>query len=267
LKWLDKREKGDIILHGRIAAMFVARRIGLFLSATLAVAMCASCSGFFTNSLASGLARDQDDLVPKVTTANIDELVEQAEGNSDFAVAVMSSIQDSMEEATPAEASVFRAAAVELAVTASGVGTAVLDDAGTILDTLENGDLSDPAVKDDLISDIADTLNGLSNLDETVSSLVAILPTSDDTAAIDAFIVNATADDLAMAAIVLLAAQAVTSADGTESYLKDFASTSVSLTPVEKLAVTFAAKAAERDDGSGPLSDLLEVLNLYTPAS
>ena len=243
-----------------------SRKVCVFLSAALAAAALTTCSDFFSTSLASGLARDQDDIIPDVTVDNINELVDQAEGNSDLAVAVLGGIEDAMDEATPDEAAVLRAAAVELASTASGVGVAVLNDAGTILDTLESGNLDDPIVKNDLISDIADSLEGLSNLEETSSSLVAILPSPDDTVAFDAFVANATADDLAMAAIVLLSAQATASPDGTETYLGDFDSASTSLTPAEELAVALAAKAAEKDDGTGALSDLLEVLNLYTPA-
>lgn len=249
--------------------MTVIRRVVSFLSAALVITAFTACGAFFTNSLAEGLARDQSKLVPDVTTDNIDELVDQAEGNPELAVAILAGIEDAMSEATPAEAAVFRAAAVELASTASGVGTAVLNDAGTILDTLENGDLDDPTVKSDLISDIATALDGLSNLDETVGSLLAILPTAGDTASINAFIVNATADDLGMAAIVLLAAQAAASPLGTSAYLGAFDSTSTTLNPAEKLAVSLAAKAAaknEAEGGSGVLTDLLEVLNLYTPA-
>ncbi len=249
--------------------MNIVRKAVLILFAAVVVTGFAACSAFFTNSLASGLARDQADLVPDVTVKNIDDLMTQAEGNSDLSLAVLDGIGDSMAGATPEEQAVLRGAAVELAVTASGVGTAVLRDSGTILETLDGGDLEDPAVKSELIAQVSSSLSGLSNLQDTSTALIAVMPSPDDTVAFDAFVENATADDLAMAAVVLLAAESDDSEGGTEAYIDGFDSESETLSPAEELAVALAVKAADKNEtegGTGTLNDLLEALNLYTPA-
>jgi hypothetical protein len=235
--------------------MMILRKVELFLSAALAVTLLASCSGFFTNSLASGLARDPDKLVPAVTTDNIDELISQSEGNPDMAAAVLNGIADAMAGASAAEQAELRAAAVNLASTASGVGVAILNDAGTILENLDGADV---------VSNISDAIGGLSNLGSTASALVTILPSPDDTVAFDAFVAQATADDLAMAAVVLLADKATSDPLGTEAYINQFDSGGT-LSPQEALAVKLATSARDKnaaEGGGGTIGDLLSALNL-----
>jgi hypothetical protein len=192
-----------------------------------------------------------------VTTDNIDDLVSQSEGNPDMAAAVLNGIEDAMAGASAAEQAELRAAAVNLASTASGVGVAILNDAGTILENLDGADV---------VSNISDAIGGLSNLDSTASTLVAILPSPDDTVAFDAFVAQATADDLAMAAVVLLADKATSSSDGTEAYLNGFDS-SAATSPQELLALKLAESARAKntaEGGGGTIGELLDALNLTT---
>lgn len=217
-----------------------------------------SCRQFFTTSLAPWAARDPASLIPPVTTGNIDDLLEQSANNPDQSLALLDTIADAVSTASAADAVVLQAAALTAASNASGVATAVLQNTGTLLDTMQNNG--------DIIPVISDAISGLSNLAPTADLLAAILP-APSTAAFDAFVAQASPEDLAMAAIVLLASEAQASG-GVETYISSFDPQSGSLSTTETLAVALASATAASyaaSGGTGPLADILAGLNLTTP--
>jgi hypothetical protein len=203
-----------------------------------------SCTDFFTTSLASWARRDPASLIPPVTTGNVQELIELTENNPDMALALLKKINDA--GANPD----LQAAALQVAANASGLGTAILqhtDDIGSIDETNAKGI-------------VVDALNSLSNVAETGTVLGDILP-SPDTQAWDDFVAVSSAEDLAMAAAVLLAAEAKTAPGGASGYIDDF-DPDVPGTPMEKLAVSLATAAKDKPSTGGFLEDLLSGLNL-----
>jgi len=217
-----------------------------------------SCRQFFTTSLAPWAARDPASLIPPVTTGNIDDLLEQSANNPDQSLALLDKIANVITTASAADAAVLQAASLTAASNASGVATAVLQNTGTLLDTMQNNG--------DIIPVISDAISGLSNLESTADLLATVLPDPSDTAAFDAFVAQASPEDLAMAAIVLLASEAQ-AAGGVDTYISNFDPQSGSLSDTEALAVALASAAATSyadSGGTGPLADILAGLNLTT---
>ena len=217
-----------------------------------------SCRQFFTTSLAPWAARDPASLIPPVTTGNIDDLLEQSANNPDQSLALLDKIANVITTASAADAAVLQAASLTAASNASGVATAVLQNTGTLLDTMQNNG--------DIIPVISDAISGLSNLESTADLLATVLPDPSDTAAFDAFVAQASPEDLAMAAIVLLASEAQ-AAGGVDTYITSFDPNTPS-PGAETLAVALASAAAASyaaSGGTGPLADILAGLNLTTP--
>ncbi|MCA1950638.1 MAG: hypothetical protein LDL24_08695 [Treponema sp.] len=237
--------------------MAVIPRLVLLLVLPLAISL-GSCRQFFTTSLAPWAARDPASLIPPVTASNIDDLLAQTANNPAQALALLDKIADAVATASAADAAVLQAAALQAASNASGVATSVLSNAGTLLNTLQsNGDI---------IPVISDAIAGLSNLAPSATALATILP-APNTPAFDAFVAQASPEDLAMAAIVLLAAEAQASG-GVENYINSFDPNGASLSDNEALAVALAEDAAAAyaaSGGTGPLADILAGLNLTTP--
>jgi len=219
-----------------------------------------SCRQFFTTSLAPWAARDPASLIPPVTTSNIDDLLDQSANNPDQSLALLDTIADAVTTASAADAAVLQAAALTAASNASGVATAVLQNTGTLLDTMQNNG--------DIIPVISDAISDLSNLAPTADLLAAILPapSTPSTPAFNAFVAQASPEDLAMAAIVLLASEAQASG-GVDTYISTFDPQSGFLSDTEALAVALASAAATSyadSGGTGPLADILAGLNLTT---
>lgn len=233
---------------------------GLMLSGFLVLSL-GSCEQLFTTSLAPWAARDPASLIPTVTADNVTDLIDQSANNPDQSMALLDAIADAMADASASEAAVLQAAALEAGSNSSGVATAIISNAGNSLDTL------DTLESDEIISLISDAIADLSNLTGTATDLVSILPDPSDTAAFDAFVAQATPEDLAMAAIVLLAAEAQADTGGVETYITDFDPEDLSLSPSEALAVALAEAAADSyaaSGGTGQLVDILEGLHLTT---
>jgi hypothetical protein len=211
-----------------------------------------SCTDFFTTSLASWAKRDPSSLIPPVTTGNVKELIELTESDPDMSLALLKNIDSA--GANPD----LQAAALQVAANASGLGTAILQHTDDINNINENN------AKDIVI----DALNGLSNVAETGTVLGQILPDPSSTepadiAAWDNFVAASSAEDLAMAAAVLLAAEAKNAPKGASDYIEDFDPTTPA-TPTEKLAISLATAAKDKPSTGGFLEDLLKGLNLIT---
>jgi hypothetical protein len=207
-----------------------------------------SCTDFFTTSLASWAQRDPSSLIPPVTTGNIQELIEITETNPDQSLALLKSINEAGDNPE------LQAAALQVAANASGLGAAILQHA----DDIANID------EDNAKDIVVDALNSLSNIVETGSVLKDILPDPTDTTAWDTFVDVSSAEDLAMAAAVLLAAEAKSATGGALGYINGFDPTDASSTntDAEKLAVALAEAAINKPSSGGLLGDLLAGLNL-----
>ncbi|WP_304225179.1 hypothetical protein, partial [Gracilinema caldarium] len=216
-----------------------------------------SCRQFFTTSLASWAARDPASLIPPVTASNIDDLLAQSANSPAQSLALLDSIADALATASASDAAVLQAAALQAASNASGVATSVLSNAGTMLETLQGSG--------DIIPVISDAITDLTNLAPSAELLAAILPAPTDTTAFNAFVDQASPEELAMAAVVLLAAEAQASGS-VENYISTF-DPSNPASEAETLAVALAEAAATAyatSGGTGPLADILAGLNLTT---
>ena len=218
------------------------------------LASLASCTGFFSTSLAPWAARDPASLVPPVDTGNVGELIQKSENDTDMSLEVLKKIKDAAKKAGPGEASTLQAAALKAASNASGMGSALLQQAGKVSELMNNaGSAADL---------VADTLGKMDNLVPAGENLAAILPPP-GTPEFSAFVEKAGAEDLAIAAVVILAAEAKNAGDS-KDYFNSFNTNTVS-GPREELALELAKAAAAKpaEDGlSGTLKDILDSLSL-----
>ncbi|MDR0402394.1 MAG: hypothetical protein LBH35_02265 [Treponema sp.] len=203
-----------------------------------------SCGDFFTTSLASWARRDPSSLIPPVTAGNVSELLELTENNPDQALALLKGIKDAGAGPT------LQAAALQAASNASGLGAAILQHADDI------GNINETNAKEIVI----DTLNGLGNVVEAGTVLEEILPDPSSAADWNAFVAVSGAEDLAMAAALLLAGKAKASGDP-DAYITGFSSIS-SPDSTEVLAKELADAARNKHSGGGFLEDILSGLNL-----
>jgi hypothetical protein len=219
--------------------------------------LCGACSDFFSSSLAPWAARDPSRLVPPVTVGNVRELILRAENNPDLSLEVLKGILDAVVTSAGSDRAALQAAALQAAANASGLGVNLLNQAGD-LDVF-----TDPAMTKELVKA---GINSSDNLVESGSVLAAALPNPDDDAAYAAFVAAAVADDLAMAAMVLLASEAKQTGDSS-AYIDSFNTTGSPLNQSEKLALKLAESAAQKYDaegGTGPLKDILDELHLIS---
>jgi hypothetical protein len=203
-----------------------------------------SCSDVFTTSLASWAQRDPSSLIPPVTTGNVDELILMTENSPDQSLALLKSIAS-----TGADPK-LQSAALKAAANASGLGAAILQHADDI-STIDDSNAKELVI---------DSLNSLGNVVETGNVLASLLPDPADTANWNNFIDTSSAEDLAMAAAVLLAGKARESGDP-ENYIDSFPSSPQPGSP-EALARDLADAARSKNSGGGFLEDMLNGLNL-----
>jgi hypothetical protein len=224
-----------------------------FFAVLVAAGLVCSCTEFFSTSLAPWAARDASSLIPPVTTGNVNDLITGSENNPDMSLAVLKKIQDAVNGASAEEASSLQAAALQAASNASGIGPVLLNKAGNISDVVNNPDSARDMV--------VDAINEMPNLKETGEALAAVLP-EPGTPAFDAFVEKASADDLATAAAVLLAAEAK---DKDADFINNFDPAAAN-TSSAQLAValgTAASKKFDEGDSSGRFKDILGGLNLF----
>ena len=209
-----------------------------------------SCTGFFSTSLAAWAKRDPHSLIPPVNAGNIDELVNNLfiADDPDLSLALLENIDAAMDDASDEDKEILQNAALEVAVNASGLGLAAMG----LLDDLDS-------VQDDPKSAIIDAINGADNLEASSELLCSILE------GYDPYNENVSPEDLAYAAIVLLAAEAKKAENepgGVDGYIDDFANRSPN-PGAEQLAIDLATAALDgAGDTSGPLWDTLRDLGL-----
>ncbi|MDR1318014.1 MAG: hypothetical protein LBJ90_00185, partial [Treponema sp.] len=168
------------------------------MSLVAAFSLC-SCTQFFSSSLAPWAARDPSTLIPPVTAGNVDELIKIAENNPDLSLEVLRGIDKAQRNSGGSEKAALQAAALKAASNASGMGTALMHQAGNISEIMEETGNAKKLV--------ADILGDMNNLNKTSDILVNTLP-APGTPEYDVFAGKASADDLAMTAAIMLAAEA-----------------------------------------------------------
>jgi hypothetical protein len=202
-----------------------------------------SCTDVFTTSLGTWAQRDPSSLIPKVTKSNVQELIALTENSPDQSLALLYGIADAA-NGNPA----LQAAALQAAANASGFGAALLKHAGNI-DEIDQNNAGDY---------VADAIKDMSNLGEVSDVLLSTLPNPASPAWND-FVESASAEDLAIAAAVLLAAEAKKSGDPA-AYIS--ASPPAIPSDAFNLAEDLATAAAGTYTGGGFLNDLLDGLGL-----
>jgi hypothetical protein len=220
-----------------------------------AVLTLSSCVDVFSTSWGSALKRDPDKLIPQVTASNVEDLLEASLGDTDFATTLLGKISDSVETARGDEKAALQDAGLKAAANASGLATSILDNAGTLLKGSE-GDITDiQTTIDAILKDI----NG-EDLQQIAADLRAIL--NNETINTYKAKTKASDEDLAVAAIVLLLADAKKTGN-LNSYLNQFANRKdVNPTENEKKAILLAGVIAERTIDNEIINELLSAMNL-----
>ena len=215
-----------------------------------------SCTDFFSNSLAPWAARDKSRLIPTVTAGNVHQLVELAECDPDLSLELLKGISSAVNGASPEDAARLQAAALAAAQNAIGGAAAIISGTGS-LTSIENYADGKQA--------IIDAINCMQNLQEVAALLLDILP-KPGTPEFDDFVNNASAADLALAAIIIIAAEAQKHGEENwEDYINSFNQPGSSQNPSEDLALALALAAGleDRQDELGEyLIHVLQGLNL-----
>ena len=202
--------------------------------------MFTSCTDFFSNSMAPWAARDPDRLVPAVTTGNLDELMALTENSPDMSLALLKRLEKAASGASGESRQQFQEAALEVSVNAAGLGQAILG-AASDLSAIDSANAQDLFI---------DAIDSMKNLDASAELLFDII---DDDFEMDA----ADPDNLAMAAVILLAGEAKKSPD-TSDYITFFPPSPS--TPEVNRALQMADVA--KDGVSETFKEILTALNL-----
>jgi PleD family two-component response regulator len=226
---------------------------GLFFMVLLG--SCDAITGFFSSSWGSNLERDQGRLLPKITAKNAAELANDTAGDPKKAKLVAEKILDALKNTTdPAEKAALLNAGLIAANNASNLITVMMSNIDAFSNS--NGDVGTVLEKVQAAGDVRANANLISGLLDasganTDSGLLA----------------GATQDNLALAAVTLLLADAqeqdYTDASGQKEYLDNFATNKTSatlLTDKQNMALDLAQAAAGKKDGV--LKDVLDTLNL-----
>jgi hypothetical protein len=215
------------------------------------LAMLASCTDFFSTSLASWAKRDPASLIPTVTTGNVNDLIRMSENDPDLSLELLRKIKAAADRAGPEEAAALRAAGLKTGANAVDLGSSLINNIT---------DMSDVGNADQARKMLSDAINGMPNLAETSAALSGLIPDPSDTAAFDAFTAAADLNDLAMAAVILLAAEAKASGNSSD-YISSITTPSAAPPLVQALANAAKTKY-DVEGGEGLVGDLLEGLGL-----
>jgi hypothetical protein len=221
----------------------------------LPVLYMSSCTDLFSTSLASWAQRDPSSLIPEVTTGNVRDLIRKAENDPALSLEVLRKIRAAADRAGPEAAASLRAEGLKAGVNAVDLGS-------SLLNSIE--DISGVGDPDQATDMLVGAINAMPNLAETAAALSGLVPDPAlETAAFNAFIDAADLNDLAMAATVLLAAEA--KASGNSAGYIGSIDIADPTKPPSALVQTLAEKAKEKydaGDGGGLLGSLLEGLGL-----
>jgi hypothetical protein len=228
----------------------------VFCAAAIPVFCVLACTDFFSTSLASWAQRDPSSLVPTVTTGNVRDLVRRSGNDPKLSLEVLKKIKTAADHAGPDAAALLRAEGLKAGANAVGLGSSLLNS----IDDISN--VGDPVEAKGML---VNTINIMPNLEETAAVLRGLVPNPANTDAFDAFIATADLNDLAMAAAVLLAAEAKASGDSA-GYIDDIDLANTAKPP-SPLVQVLAEKAKEKYDaggGKGLVGDFLKGLGLVS---
>jgi hypothetical protein len=208
-----------------------------------------SCTDFFTTSWGKWAARDPASLIPNVTASNVDELISMSENNPDLSLEVLKKIGKASGSSSGGDKAKLQNAAITAAVNASNLTNVLMNNVSNVSSLKEAEDVKDL---------MTNTLNSMDNLTSASDTLTGIL--AQDTAFTD----SASADDLAMAAALILAGEAKKAGD-LDVFSNHVSGSATTGTPVG-LAEDLATKAKEKyeagENSASPLKDLLTQLGL-----
>jgi hypothetical protein len=227
---------------------------GMALCAAAGLCMLASCTDLFSTSLASWAQRDPSSLIPEVTTGNVQDLINISENDPDLSLEVLKKIKAAADRAGPEAAAALQAAGLKAGANAVDLGSSLLNG----IDDIAN--VGDP---DEAKGMLVNAIDAMPNLAETGAALNGLIPDPSNTAAFNAFTATADLNDLAMAAAVLLAAEAKASGNS-GGYIDNIDLADPAKPPSALVQALAGAAKAKYDagDGSGLVGDLLEGLGL-----
>ena len=216
-----------------------------------------SCTDFFSTSWASWAARDPSKLIPDVTVGNVNELIEKAENDPALSLEVLKKIAKAVNNSSGKNKAVLQAAAVEAAVNAVGLGQTMLSVSGELYNIINDEDAATAATKK--------AIKNMPNLEETSSTLYNTLPKNPASKEFDNFVNTASAEDIAMAAIVLYAGAAREHPAGIDDYVDNFDSDPDTNPSDEATLALHLADALEhrQDELPESLRSILNGLNLW----
>jgi len=209
-----------------------------------------SCTEFFSTSWAPWAARDPSRLIPPVTLDNVYELIALAENDPDLSLELLLGIGEAVDNASGQDKTDLQVAAVEAAVNAAGMGQTLLGSGGEISNLDDRDSAKEAAI---------DAIEKMPNLEETSAALFDILPPKEGPE-FDAFVNTASAEDIALAAILLLSGEAKKSEDDVDHFIDTFDENTSEETALA-LALT-GSLAGREDELPTSLFNILSGLNL-----
>jgi hypothetical protein len=235
-------KKKNVLVHGVCFAFIAGSSLSLL-----------SCMDFFTSSWAPWARRDPASLIKNINTGNVHQYITDAEADAALSLEVLKGIKDALGNAGPGDAAFLEAAALKAATNAAGLGPALLNslsDTGKISEAAE-----DPAKAKALI---IDAIGKMSNLEETRNTLLEILPPP-GTPEFTLFVAASDINALALAAAVLVSAEAHSHPGGAGNYVDSFTG-SGGVSPAEKMAHALSLSAIQKYDNSGAEGIVKEIL-------
>ena len=223
-------------------------RIGKFSVLTVLFSfLLGSCTDFFSTSLAPWAARDPASLIPNVNAGNVDELIRKTRNDPDMSLEVLKGIKNASKNAKGQDLLTLQQASIQSATNATGLAAALISQAGNVSNI---NDIND--AKELLESSLA----SIKNINSVSDNLNEILSRPGDQGW-DSFVENSSADDMAIAAVLLLAGEAKASGD-CYNYFDSFDPQNPADAKGD-LAVALVKEAVDKAGSSG-LSDSLKAL-------
>ena len=209
----------------------------------------------FTTSWASWAARGPSS--PAVTLDNVDELIDKAKNDPDLSLAVLIKTAEAAAKVSGDAKTELQIAAVEAAANAIALAQTVISVAGEIINIIDDQAAAEKAAKN--------AIKIMPNLVETGTVLYGLLPKDYPIGPeFINFIDTASAEDLALSAIIIFAGEAKKSGEDIDAYVAGFDITSPPLPPVLEMAAALAAAAGTKPPEELPnsLKNILDGLNL-----
>lgn len=244
----------DVSTSGILRRVPASVLLGTGLLLMAALASCEAAGTFFSTSWGTGLARDEERLLPKVNAGNALELAADTAGDKKKAKVVAEKIRGALEKTNnPAERNTLLKAGLIAAGNTSDLVMVVLANLNALRDPAET-----PA-------SILGKIGGAGDVQASAALISGLLDAGQVKSAGD--LQGLAQDDLALAALTLLLADAQSlgkmSPGEQEDYLRDFEQkkqNSGLLTDKQRKALVLASAVVQN---GGPLTDLLGNLHLF----